>query len=101
MCRYEVCVVFQNFKQIELPGLNQQGTKAFDWWLQFLVCMGDRIGPQDSTRASIIELSGLNQQGTKAFFFMDFILEENAHGLALKFSQNHGNLENYKHGTVK
>ena len=35
------------------------------------------------------------------FFFMDFILEENAHGLALKFSQNHGNLENYKHGTVK
>ena len=34
-------------------------------------------------------------------FFMDFILEENAHGLALKFSQNHGNLENYKHGTVK
>ena len=36
-----------------------------------------------------------------SFFFMDFILEENAHGLALKFSQNHGNLENYKHGTVK
>ena len=35
------------------------------------------------------------------FFFMDFILEENAHGLALEFSQNHGNLENYKHGTVK
>ena len=35
------------------------------------------------------------------FFFMDFILEENVHGLALKFSQNHGNLENYKHGTVK
>ena len=35
------------------------------------------------------------------FFFMDFILEENAHGLALKFSQSHGNLENYKHGTVK
>ena len=34
-------------------------------------------------------------------FFMDFILEENAHGLALKVSQNHGNLENYKHGTVK
>ena len=37
----------------------------------------------------------------KLFYFMDFILEENAHGLALKFSQNHGNLENYKHGTVK
>ena len=36
-----------------------------------------------------------------SIFFMDFILEENAHGLALKFSQNHGNLENYKHGTVK
>ena len=35
------------------------------------------------------------------FFFMDFILEENAHGLALKFNQTHGNLENYKHGTVK
>ena len=35
------------------------------------------------------------------FFIMDFILEENAHGLALKFSQNQGNLENYKHGTVK
>ena len=29
------------------------------------------------------------------FLFMDFILEQHAHGLALKFSQNHGNLENY------
>ena len=26
---------------------------------------------------------------------MDFLLEQNTHGLALKFSQNHGNLENY------
>ena len=26
---------------------------------------------------------------------MDFILEEKAHGMARKFSPNHGNLENY------
>ena len=42
---------------------------------------------------------GIWGAGNKAdfFFFMDFILSsiKKAHGLAQKFSQNHGNQENY------
>ena len=34
-----------------------------------------------------------------SFFLWILFWRKNAHGLALKFSQNHGNLENYKHRT--
>ena len=65
--------------------------------------MGVNVSPQITLHHSNTHINNISKTRYHFFkiFFMDFILEENAHGLALKFSQNHGNLENYKHGTVK